>query len=124
MIRARNALRRSRTIPARIVAIPTSRISVGGMRAPWWVEQLAFLRSLLLAPPHLLSINLGSNAELGPEGSVEVVDVSEPRFEPDVDDPRLLPHESRRSLPAIRAQDELIRGCAAQPSERPDVIGW
>src|SRR2546429_7806111 len=96
MIRARNALRRSRTIPARIVAIPTSRISVGGMRAPWWVEQLAFPRSLLLAPPHLLSINLGSNAELGPEGSVEVGDVSEPRFEPDVDDPRQIGRASCR----------------------------
>src|SRR5207247_2512422 len=28
--------------------------------------------SLLLAPPHLLSINLGSNAELGPEGAFAV----------------------------------------------------
>jgi hypothetical protein len=28
------------------VAIPTSKISVGGMRAPWWVEQLGPARAL------------------------------------------------------------------------------
>src|SRR5438132_12255579 len=63
MIRARNALRRSRTIPARIVAIPTSRISVGGMRAPWWVEQLGPARALQNVRGETDGATLSTNAQ-------------------------------------------------------------